>query len=93
LLEQEFKLLKPIFELKLGFVEDSSHDQGHKLLIMGSKILCCSSNFLDNDQGIVEHHFYIGNVLTEVKQYKPVDEVDPANDLLLVEEHLHRKLS
>ena len=74
-------------------MEDSSHDQGYKLIIMGWKILCGSSKFLDKYQGIFEHLFYIGDVLADVKQYKAVDEVDPANDLLLVEEHLHRKLS
>ena len=60
---------------------------------MVCKLLCGCSKYLDNDQGSVEHLFSILDVFDEVKQYKAVDEVYPANDLLLVEEHFHRKLS
>ena len=57
------------------------------------KTLCCSTNSLDNDQGIVEYLFYIVDTLAEVQKLKSVDEVDPANDLLFVEKHLHSKLN
>ena len=83
----------PIFEVRLGFAEYSFHDQGLKLLIMVCKTLCCSTNSLDNDQGIVEYLFYIVDTLAEVQKLKSVDEVDPANDLLFVEKHLHSKLN
>jgi hypothetical protein len=55
----------PIFEVTLGFAENSVYDQGFKLLIMGCPTLCDSSNSLDNNQGFGEHRFFILDALAE----------------------------
>ena len=60
---------------------------------MVCKTLRFCANSLDNDQGIVKYLFYIVDTLAEVQKFKSVDEVDPANYLLLVEKHLHSKLN
>lgn len=86
-------LNSPPIEVIHVVAEDSEHNLIFHFLIIVRNTLCGCSNQLDIDQRTVEHLVYIVDVVAEVKELKSVDKVDPANDLILIKKHLHRKLS
>ena len=85
-------LLIPKIKLSLFFAEHGEQNLIFQFLIVVSNTFSSPTDKPNILEHQVKRLVKIVKVFEKVKKVKSVDEVDPANNLVLVEEHLHRKL-